>query len=314
MSDKLYKRGLRTSSGKKLDANRLQKMLRNPFYAGIIRMSGQVYPGIHEPLVSKATFERVQRALDGKKTSQVIVHDFLFRRMIRCVHCGYRLIGETHKGFVYYRCHTKGCPTVAIREEVATDAFQAKLRPLYFEVHEIGELRDLVLERLGESTSKREDQLQAFSLRIEGIRARLSRLIDAYTDGVIDKELFTEKKLALLMEQRELQDERDAIQTGQSHSTQKLEEILEQLKALPLSYEIANPRERRQLLQEITSNIEVDRKNVVITLRSPFREIATATSVSPGGHVHDKARIAATAICSLLIEPQQSDTRGRTRG
>ena len=41
-------------------------MLRNPFYMGIIRMkrSGEHYPGIHEPIVSKHFFDRVQNILD----------------------------------------------------------------------------------------------------------------------------------------------------------------------------------------------------------------------------------------------------------
>lgn len=307
LSDELHKRGLRTKSGKKLDANRLDKMLRNPFYMGLMRMSAEVYPGIHEPLISKTTFDRVQRALSGKRASQVIVHDFLFRRMIRCTHCGYRMIGETHKGFVYYRCHTKNCPTIAIREEVATEAVRAKLQPLQFEEHEIKELRDLVLEQLNEATTRQEDHLQTLNLRLENLRARVSRLVDAYTDGMLDKELFAEKKLALLMEQRELQDERDDMQSGQSHFERKLDEILEQLKSPQLSYEYGNIVERRDLLNQITSNIEVDRKNVAIMLRSPFREIENALTVASCGHVRDKARIVAKEICNLLIEPRQSD-------
>jgi hypothetical protein len=306
LSDELYKRGLRTKSGKKLDANRLDKLLHNPFYMGLIRMSGEVYPGIHEPLISKATFERVQRALSGKNTSQVIVHDFLFRRMLKCAHCGYRMIGETHKGFIYYRCHTKSCPTVAIREEVATEAIQAKLRPIHFEEHEIKELRDIVLEQLNETTARREAHLHTLTLQLENLRARLSRLVDAYTDGMLDKELFAEKKLALLMEQRDLQDERNDMQHGQSHVERKLDEILEQLKSPHLSYEYGTIVERRDFLNELASNIEVDRKDVAITLRSPFREIENALTVASCGHVHDKARIVAKEICNLLIVPDRS--------
>ncbi len=306
LSEELYKRGLRTKSGKRLYQNRLLKMLRNPFYMGIIRMSGETYPGIHEPLVSKAVFDRVQRALDGKKASQVIVHDFLFRRMITCAHCGYRMIGEKHKSYVYYRCHTKDCPTIAIREEIATDALRAKLQPLHFEEREMNELRDLVLEQLNEQGSRREDRTHALNLRMENVRARLSRLVDAYTDGMVEKELFAEKKLTLLMEQRELQDEHHAIQAGGSHLTQKLDEIIELLKSLQLSYEYGDIVERRDFLNEITSNIEVDRKNVAITLRSPFREIETATTVASCGHDCNKVRIVSEAICALLVEPRRS--------
>ena len=163
------------------------------------------------------------------------------------------MIGEKHKSYVYYRCHTKDCPTIAIREEIATDALRAKLQPLHFEEREMNELRDLVLEQLNEQGSRREDRTHALNLRMENVRARLSRLVDAYTDGMVEKELFAEKKLTLLMEQRELQDEHHAIQAGGSHLTQKLDEIIELLKSLQLSYEYGDIVERRDFLNEITS-------------------------------------------------------------
>ena len=313
LAKELYGRGLRTKSGKRVDINRLAKVLRNPFYVGLMRMSGEIYAGIHEPLISKETFDRVQHALDGKKTSQVIVHDFLFRRMLKCVHCAYRLIGETHKHYIYYRCQTKGCPTIAIREEVAVEAVRTKLQPLQFEEHELKELRDLVLEQIGEATARREDQTQALTLRLENVRGRLSRLVDAYTDGDLEKELFTAKKGALLMEQRELQEERDDVEGGQPHFARKLDEILELIKSPQQSYECGNIAERRFMLDTITSNIEVDRKNVAITLRSPFREIANALNPELSGHVRDKTRIVADAICSLIVQPLQSGIHEGTR-
>lgn len=57
-------------------------------------MSGDIYVGIHEPIVSKAMFDRVQQHLSRKKNSHAIVHDFLFRRMISCANCDDFLIGD----------------------------------------------------------------------------------------------------------------------------------------------------------------------------------------------------------------------------
>ncbi|WLB21916.1 recombinase family protein [Bradyrhizobium japonicum] len=290
LSDELYERGFRTKSGKKVDASCLQKMLRNPFYIGVIRISGEVYAGIHEPIISKALFDRVQQHLDGKKNARAIVHDFLFRRMISCTNCHYCLIGERQKGYVYYRCHTPTCPTLTVREDVILSAFQTHLVPLRFEEDEISELRQMIAAHFDRKSERKEEHLHAVELRLEASRARLSRLIDAYTDGMLEKPLFMEKKLALIMEQRGLEEEYDTIDGTETLFAQKLDEILELLKSLPLCYENANPLERRSLIKEITSNIKVDRKELDITLRSPFREIASVGYVSSGGHVCDKAR------------------------
>jgi site-specific DNA recombinase len=132
LSDELYTRGLRSKTGRKVGVNRLAEILRNPFYVGIIRIksSGESYLGVHEPIVSKRLFDRVQHVLDGKVTAGPLTHDFLFRRMITCARCGYRLIGERQKGNVYYRCHTRNCPTLTIREDVVQATIQRHLMPL----------------------------------------------------------------------------------------------------------------------------------------------------------------------------------------
>jgi hypothetical protein len=186
-------------------------MLRNPFYIGIMRMNGESHPGIHEPLISKTVFDRVQQNLDGKKNTPSLLHEFLFRRMISCKHCEYSLIGERQKGYIYYRCHTKDCPTLTIREESVVAAFKSCLQPLHFEADEIANIRDMVAAHFGQKDQDRDDHGRALDLRLEACRARLSRLIDAYTDGMIEKTLFTEKKLALLMEQKSLEGARDNL-------------------------------------------------------------------------------------------------------
>src|SRR5271166_2995793 len=77
LSWQLFDRGLRGRSGKRLDANQLNKILRNPFYVGIIRMrSGENYHGLHLPLISTDTFSHVQDRLNGKKNVQAIKHNF----------------------------------------------------------------------------------------------------------------------------------------------------------------------------------------------------------------------------------------------
>lgn len=52
-------RGLVSRSGKPLKVSAFWYMLRNPFYAGLIRWHGELIPGSHEPLVSGELFEAV---------------------------------------------------------------------------------------------------------------------------------------------------------------------------------------------------------------------------------------------------------------
>ena len=42
----------------------LQRLLRNPYYMGIVRYRGVLYPGKHEPLVDPETWQKVQELLE----------------------------------------------------------------------------------------------------------------------------------------------------------------------------------------------------------------------------------------------------------
>jgi hypothetical protein len=37
------------------------------------------------------------------------LYAFLFRRRLTCKGCEYSLVGETHKGHIYYGCQIRGC-------------------------------------------------------------------------------------------------------------------------------------------------------------------------------------------------------------
>ena len=182
LCDELHRRGLRNRGGKKVGVNRLSDILRNPFYIGIIYMkrSGASYPGVHEPIVSKTTFDRVQSILNGKAIKGTTVHDFLFRRMLRCVRCNYSLVPETRKGHVYYRCHTRDCPTCSIREDVIDATIREHLASLNLLEDEAAELQEKALAMAADGIKSRDDQLRAVTLQLENISSRLARLTDVF--------------------------------------------------------------------------------------------------------------------------------------
>jgi site-specific DNA recombinase len=217
--------------------------------------TGESYVGVREPIVTKSLFGKVQDILDGKLSARPLTHDFLFRRTIRCLHCNYRLIGETRKGHVYYRCHTRTCPTVSIREEKVDETIYAQLLPLGLTKSEATELKRRVVAMRADAQKHREDQAQALGLRIDVVSGRLTRLMDVYLDGAIDRSVFEEKKLALLMERKGFEENRDRILRGEQSLVNSLLEYLGRLETLPLSYLEANPAEKRKLIKSVTSDI-----------------------------------------------------------
>lgn len=271
--EEMDRRGLRNRNGHTVTRNGMSVLLNNPFYLGVIRLykTGETFAGIHTPIVTKAIFETVQRILRGKTNTKCIVHDFRFRRFLRCGLCGQTLIGELQKGHAYYRCHTRGCATKTIREEIVEESFSEILRPLRFSDEGLARLESKVNAAFASEQDERLALEESVRLRLDNIRARLGRLTDALIDNVIGREIFEERKLVLLVERADLEQQLKA--TGRP-ITAELNEYLELLRRAQLSHDAANPYEKRELLSELTSNRIVTEKNVVIELRKPFRDIA----------------------------------------
>jgi DNA invertase Pin-like site-specific DNA recombinase len=107
--EEMYRRGLRNRQGKGVSLNGISTMLNNPFYMGLIRLrtTGECFPGVHAPILSKQLFDAVQRILDGKTVARTHKHEFTFSRMIRCNLCGCTVMAEVQKGHTYYLCLAK---------------------------------------------------------------------------------------------------------------------------------------------------------------------------------------------------------------
>jgi len=273
--DEMERRGLRNRQGGTISLNGMSRLLNNPFYTGVIRLhSGETFAGIHEPLIPKALFERVHDVLRGKTNTKALIHDFTYRRSLRCAGCHRTLIGEHQKGHVYYRCHTVGCQTKTVREEAVESAVRATLSLLRLNPVELSLLRQVAEELLAAQVPERIGLKESLELRLGNIKARTERLTDALLDDAIGRDIFNERRSTLLMERADTERQLAALTHTQATHASQLREYLELLSKAQLLHEFADPKERRELLSELTSNLTVSRKNVVIELQEPFHSVA----------------------------------------
>ena len=273
--------GLRNRRGTPLSINGLSVILNNPFYIGLIRLkrTGEMFPGMHAPLVTKALFDRVQQVLDGKVSTRTQRHDFLFRRLLQCRHCAYSLIGERQKGHIYYRCHTKNCPTSAIRQEPVELRIAESFRPLQFDARERAYLEQRIAKFTAEWSLDRQDQTAALSMRLGQLQDRLARLTDAYIDRVIEKDIFEARKTALLMERKQVEEQ---LATPAEPIPARLSRFLELAGDANLLYKSGLAEEKRDFIKIVTSNRAVSVKNVEITLAAPFDQVANRNKITYG--------------------------------
>lgn len=313
--EEMHRRGLRNRRGDRLSLSGISTLLNNPFYMGMIRIekTRELFPGSHRPLVSKALFDRVQRILRGKTNDRLSRHGFCFRRMVRCKSCSYSLIGELQKGHVYYRCHTPRCPTKTIRAELVEEAILTRFEPLQLSADEVHYAQEWIRKQQAKAELWRDRELQACRLRFDQVRNRLGRLTDAFVDGLLEQRLFEERKNALLLEERDLQERLGGLERGNEDVLKKLEEFLELAKSALLTYKLALPEEKRPLVQQMTSNLKASEKNVDVELKLPFRLIAERPKTSCGAPYRDVPRtwnkILSQVVAYISQQPPDHLTR-----
>lgn len=289
LRDELQRMGLRNRHDQPVSLAGLSTFLNNPFYIGLIRLAStqELFPGVHTPLIPKSLFDRVQLVLRGKVSARTRTHDFQFRRLLRCRTCPYALIGELRKGHVYYRCHTRTCPTNSVREETVDRAFSQTFEPLSFDDEERSMLFEVLNEVRESFTAQWEAETNATRLQLGQLRERLDRLTDAYIDQLIDRSVFEARKASILTEEKALTEKSSQPKQAVLNRLSKFLELVGHANSL---YKMTLTDEKRRLLRDVTSNRVVSEKNVAITLKPPFQEVANRYVFSNGGPSRDRHR------------------------
>jgi DNA invertase Pin-like site-specific DNA recombinase len=284
----LCQRGLCAAPGKPLSLASLGLVLHNPFYTGIIQLrDGRTFQGVHEPLISRGLFDRVQDRLAGKHTAKTRVFRHVFRRLLSCLGCGRSLIGELQKGHIYYRCHMPECRGNTIREERVIELLSGFLELFVMDEQDLRDLRDLLLQADDVVQRAAADRDAGLKLALGKLDERRTRLTDALIDGKIDAEAFDQRNAALLAERRGIQEQIEAPTISPADELLKKLELGKRAYLLSIS---EFESEIRDALKLTLSNLEVGGKEPVLRPSFPFDEIAKARLVHGGPHTRDTYR------------------------
>lgn len=284
------KLGLTNDNGNLLSKNTISTILNNPFYSGVIKVKEEIFKGIHEPLISTKTFQKVQDVLEGKTHTKVIKHSFLFRKLLRCSACNYLLIGEKQKGIVYYRCHTKNCVTKGIREDYIERRIVELFENIEFEKTELI-LFEEIIKFENKHQEKHNIQIKdTLQIKIAEHNHKLEKLTDAIIEGLIDKDVFQERKIKLVYSLKELEEKQVQLSQRKNENEAQLQKFLELSKTLKNSYISANQLEKRLLVSNVTSNLLVEGKKLVIAMVSPFKEMVKSQKMLKCSHFPNHPR------------------------
>jgi len=286
---KMVELGLTTRGNRPISRRSVENILRNPYYCGLMRngRTGEVFPGVHETLISAKELQRVTEIKSGRYTKKQTRHEHLLRRLFTCAVCQGSLSPERQKGHVYYRCHTVGCPTKTVREEGLDEAILNAL--ISYELSDSDHAR---MEADYESWKEHrgfQSELRSLDLRMKSTESRLDRLTDLYLDGKIGQTMHDRKHERLLIEIAKLKEDRLEM-ANRSASDQDRRKFFELMKSLAALYISATPSEKRVLVENCFSNRQWNGKSVDLEPSNLIHEAQNGLCVPYGGPIRDTIR------------------------
>lgn len=286
ISNMLFEQGLRTSSGKKVYKSGVQKILNSRFYTGIMESNGQEFIGNHEQLISQQLFDKCQNVSAKKsRRPRAKALTFTLSGFMTCAKRGCSITAEIKKSkYVYYHCtNGKGicdqrsfnASEEKLHEQIALDLKKLKISPRMIDI-----VYKAKLEELEHSKGSQDHALEDAQKALKTLSARKSRLVDTYTEGDIDTDLYRAKLREIDNESVRLTKRIIDLEKEASDPLATIELIYSKFKegiSLAERYEEAEPDEKRVMLSEALSNSTLLNRNIQeISYKSPYNVFALA--------------------------------------
>jgi hypothetical protein len=240
-------------SGSRIPTSTIHKILRTRLYMGEFDWNGRVYPGVHEPIVSRELWERVQAVLDGRKAKRHrrAKHDFAFSGLIECGHCGSSIVGEIKKQkYVYYHCtgYRGKCGEPYVRQEVIEQKFCEVLGQLTFDKEVLAWVREALSESHVDEKRDHERAVARLKAEHDRLQQRIHAMYVDKLDGRIDAEFFDRMSAQWRGEQDHCLREIERHSAADQSYLEEGIRVLELARNAQRLFDKQEPREKRRLL------------------------------------------------------------------
>lgn len=313
ISDTLYKEGLRTAVGGKLHKSKIYKLFNNKFYAGLMERDGKIYHGNHKPIVSLALFKQAQDILHNKYHPRLKKHFYSARGFLKCASCNCTLTSDTKKGFKYYYCTNGKNNCEQHKKYMRSEYVDNLLSVLLLELKFDADLIEIMTSAFKEKNQIEEDYIQSSLEKLSnGAKSLIEKellLVDGFSSGLIREELYSLKMKDLENKRTEFNLQIEEIKSKGGTSGVTFEQVkkvfIDGNKASEL-YLRGSESEKRNILQELLSNVFIENKNIVsYQFKSPYDVIAKAPKIVDS----DTMRALWDDIRTALITSSATQTR-----
>lgn len=258
----------------------VHELLTDRCYLGEVPFRGNWYPAQHEPLVDKATWDRVQALLGG---STYKAHDLTYAgEFMRCGHCQHPITGERkvkrtkqgERSYVYYRCsryNQPGHPRVRVTEaEVDRQVFDLFERIRIQDENVREWFRTVLRSVVQDGQQDVLSQQRELSRQVSLITAQQDRLLNLRLDEQITEDAFARKATELRDRLASTQLQLDVLGRSHDESAETALKVFELSQTLKNKWFSADLPTKRQILEIVCLNCTLDGVSLCPTMRKPF--------------------------------------------
>jgi len=259
-----------------LSISNYHNMLRNPFYYGVMRYSGELYEGKHPSIISKSLFDECQEVMKRKSKSKTkTLKPYLYRGVFRCAECNCFITSETQKGHNYLHCtkRVKVCLQKYVREEKVSEQvvsfLQKVILPQYASEWMLGEIE----KEQHDFKKENEDFVRQTQSKIQELFLKIEKLTTLCIENAISLDEYKSMKEKMISEKVLYQDK---LKSVEQNTQERFEPIVSFLKA-NISNDIllvgGKSEELLPIFQKVGSNPTIKDKEILVEPRSAWRTL-----------------------------------------
>jgi len=283
--DRLHAEGLSfRPSTPRFPRSSIHAILQDRDYIGEVEFKGQWYPGKHEPLVDRSTWDRVQALLGGHVYH---AHQMTYAgEFIACGHCGHPITAERkvkktrfgERAYIYYRCtyyNRGGHPRTRVTEAELDRQVLAVFDRIRIEDEAVREwfrevLRSQTKDSQAESLAQRAELTRQQSL----IVAQQDRLLNLRIDDQVDQDTYARKQTELRDRLAGIKLQLDVLDRSHDETAELAAKVFELSQTLRRQWLEADYAAKRRILEIVFLNCRLDDATLAFTIRKPFDVLA----------------------------------------
>jgi DNA invertase Pin-like site-specific DNA recombinase len=281
--------GVISKFGRYYSRNTVTRLLRNPVYYGEMKRydRDEFVPGSWEPLITKERWLELQDVLDRRSKPYQTKHNHPYRRLIKCSHCGYSIVGYTKikdsgKKYTYYSCSMRGghCgnPSLTI-DDLELQLFNI-ISAIKLTEEEKEKVKQEVFSRLESEINHKQNTTGNVEAEINKLDENEKELFTMRMNKEITPEEYTMAKTDIKEKKNKLEELRGDAFYNLEDIKLKLELFIDKCFNLQELFTNAIPDERTLLLGEVCEDLILDNKQIGWNYRKGYRSMANQEFLS----------------------------------